>query len=92
MTSPIPTRKGDGTDQAALIHEIVGGQPDLFGDLIAPYLTQLSLVVRANDRRSPGGLQFTSVFAAAADRSPGYPQIVPVGHIIQSTIVPPFIA
>jgi hypothetical protein len=47
MTLPIPTRKGDGTDEAASIHKIVGGQPDLFGDLIAPHLTQLSRIVRA---------------------------------------------
>jgi RNA polymerase sigma-70 factor (ECF subfamily) len=37
----------DVTDEAALIRKIVGGQPDLFGDLIAPHLTALSRIVRA---------------------------------------------
>jgi RNA polymerase sigma-70 factor (ECF subfamily) len=34
-------------DEAALIRKIVGGQRDLFGDLIAPHLTPLSRMVRA---------------------------------------------
>ena len=36
-----------GTDEAALIRKIVGGQRDLFGDLIAPHLTPLLRIVRA---------------------------------------------
>ena len=47
MTSPTPTRDGTGTGEAALIRKIVGGRRDLFGDLIAPYLTPLSRIVRA---------------------------------------------
>lgn len=47
MRSPTPTRDGNRADEAALIRKIVGGQRDLFGDLIAPHLTQLSRIVRA---------------------------------------------
>jgi RNA polymerase sigma-70 factor, ECF subfamily len=47
MTSPPPSPNGTGTDEAALIRKIVGGQRDLFGDLIAPHLTLLSRMVRA---------------------------------------------
>jgi RNA polymerase sigma-70 factor (ECF subfamily) len=47
MTSPSPTRTETGTDEAALIRKIVGGQRDLFGDLIAPHLTPLLRTVRA---------------------------------------------
>lgn len=36
-----------GTKEAGLIRKIVGGQQDLFGELIAPYLTPLSRIVRA---------------------------------------------
>jgi hypothetical protein len=36
-----------GTDEAALIRKIVGGQRNLFGDLIAPHLTPLLRIVRA---------------------------------------------
>jgi hypothetical protein len=32
----------------ALIRKIVGGQQDLFGDLIAPHLTALSCMVRSH--------------------------------------------
>jgi RNA polymerase sigma-70 factor (ECF subfamily) len=43
------TTKGNetGADEAALIRKIVGGQRDLFGDLIAPHLTPLLRIVRA---------------------------------------------
>src|SRR5260370_7623374 len=44
---PTPQRNGTGVDEAVLIRKIVGGQKDLFGDLIAPQLTSLSCVVRA---------------------------------------------
>lgn len=37
---------GTGVDEAALIRKNVGGQRDLFGDLIAPHLTALSRIVR----------------------------------------------
>jgi RNA polymerase sigma-70 factor, ECF subfamily len=47
MTSPRPTRSENGTDEIALIRKIVGGQRDLFGELITPYLTTLSRIVRA---------------------------------------------
>src|SRR5258708_33724182 len=44
---PTPQRNGRSVDEAGLIRKIVGGQKDLFGDLIAPHLTALSCVVRA---------------------------------------------
>src|SRR5258708_39640506 len=44
---PTPQRNGGSVDEAGLIRKIVGGQKDLFGDLIAPHLTALSCVVRA---------------------------------------------
>src|SRR5438105_13295788 len=47
MTAPRPTRNENGTDEIALIRKIVGGERALFGDLITPYLTPLSRVVRA---------------------------------------------
>jgi RNA polymerase sigma-70 factor (ECF subfamily) len=47
MTSLTLTRNETGTDEAALIRKIVGGQRDLFGDLIAPHLTPLLRIVRA---------------------------------------------
>jgi RNA polymerase sigma-70 factor (ECF subfamily) len=47
MTSPTRTRNGSDTEEAALIRKIVGGQRDLFGDLIAPHLALLSRMVRA---------------------------------------------
>jgi RNA polymerase sigma-70 factor (ECF subfamily) len=47
MTSPSPTRNETSTDEAALIRKIVGGERDLFGDLIAPHLSPLSRIVRA---------------------------------------------
>jgi RNA polymerase sigma-70 factor, ECF subfamily len=43
---PVPRFNGTGVDEAALIRKIVGGQRDLFGDLIAPHLTALSCIVR----------------------------------------------
>src|SRR5437868_3484505 len=46
MTSPIPTL-ATGADESALIRKIVGGDRALFGDLITPYLTPLSRIVRA---------------------------------------------
>jgi RNA polymerase sigma factor (sigma-70 family) len=46
VTSPIPSRNETVTEEAALIRKIVGGQPDLFGDLIAPHLTPLLRTVR----------------------------------------------
>jgi RNA polymerase sigma-70 factor (ECF subfamily) len=47
MTARTPARNETGTDEAALIRKIVGGQRDLFGDLIAPHLTPLLRMVRA---------------------------------------------
>ena len=47
MTPRTSTDNESGTDEAALIRKIVGGQRDLFGDLIAPHLTPLSRIVRA---------------------------------------------
>ena len=47
MTTRTTTRNETGTDEAALIRKIVGGQRDLFGDLIAPHLTPLLRIVRA---------------------------------------------
>jgi RNA polymerase sigma-70 factor (ECF subfamily) len=48
MTSPKHTSNGSDTEEeAALIRKIVGGQQDLFGDLIAPYLRPLARIVRA---------------------------------------------
>ena len=47
MTSATRTGDGAGTDEAALIRKIVGGQRHLFGELITPYLTTLSRIVRA---------------------------------------------
>jgi RNA polymerase sigma-70 factor (ECF subfamily) len=47
MTAGTLARDETGTDEAALIRKIVGGQGDLFGDLIAPHLTLLSRIVRA---------------------------------------------
>jgi RNA polymerase sigma factor (sigma-70 family) len=44
---PIPACNGNLTNEAALIRKIVGGQRELFGDLIAPHLTPLSRIVRA---------------------------------------------
>jgi len=44
---PTPQRNGTAVEEAVLIRKIVGGQKDLFGDLIAPHLTALSCVVRA---------------------------------------------
>jgi RNA polymerase sigma-70 factor, ECF subfamily len=46
MTSPATTCYRSRTDEAALIREIVGGQRDLFGDLIAPHLAALARVLR----------------------------------------------
>ena len=43
---PRRRRNGPGTEEAALIRNIVGGRQELFGDLIAPHLTALSYVVR----------------------------------------------
>jgi RNA polymerase sigma-70 factor (ECF subfamily) len=47
MTPPTHTRNGSDTQEAALIRKIVGGRRDLFGDLIAPHLSQLSRIIRA---------------------------------------------
>jgi RNA polymerase sigma-70 factor (ECF subfamily) len=47
MRARTPTRNEAGTNEAALIRKIVGGERDLFGDLIAPHLTPLLRVVRA---------------------------------------------
>ncbi len=47
MTTTSPSDGKSGVDEAALIHKIVGGQQDLFGDLIAPHLTALTYMVRA---------------------------------------------
>jgi RNA polymerase sigma-70 factor, ECF subfamily len=44
---PNPSCNGTVIDEAALIRKIVGGQQDLFGDLIAPHLTALSYIVRS---------------------------------------------
>jgi RNA polymerase sigma-70 factor (ECF subfamily) len=45
----IPTSRSNGTGakETALIRKIVGGEKDLFGDLITPHLGGLSHVVRA---------------------------------------------
>ena len=53
MTARATTRNETGTDEAALIRKIVGGQRDLFGDLIAPHLTTLLRMVRATMGRDP---------------------------------------
>jgi RNA polymerase sigma-70 factor, ECF subfamily len=47
MTSLTHTGNASDTEEAALIRKIVGGRRDLFGDLIAPHLSQLSRIVRA---------------------------------------------
>jgi RNA polymerase sigma-70 factor (ECF subfamily) len=47
MTSPKRTRNGSDIEEAALIRKIVGGQRDLFGELIAPHLSPLLRIVRA---------------------------------------------
>jgi RNA polymerase sigma factor (sigma-70 family) len=47
LRSPERTRNRSDTEEAALIRKIVGGQRDLFGDLIAPHLSPLSRIVRA---------------------------------------------
>jgi RNA polymerase sigma-70 factor (ECF subfamily) len=47
MTRRTITGNETGTDEAALIRKIVGGQRDFFGDLIAPHLTPLLRIVRA---------------------------------------------
>jgi RNA polymerase sigma-70 factor (ECF subfamily) len=47
LASPTRPLSETGTEEAALIRKIVGGQRDLFGDLIAPHLTPLLRTVRA---------------------------------------------
>ncbi|HEX4167569.1 MAG TPA: sigma-70 family RNA polymerase sigma factor [Bryobacteraceae bacterium] len=47
MTACTPARDETGMDEAGLIRKIVGGQRNLFGDLIAPHLTPLLQIVRA---------------------------------------------
>ena len=47
MTPRATTGNETGTYEAALIRKIVGGQRDLFGELIAPHLTPLLRIVRA---------------------------------------------
>jgi RNA polymerase sigma-70 factor, ECF subfamily len=47
MTSPTRTPNRSDTEETALIRRIVGGQQDLFGDLIAPHLGPVSHIVRA---------------------------------------------
>ena len=53
MTARTPAHNETGTDEAALIRKIVGGQRDLFGDLIAPHLTPLLRIVRATIAGDP---------------------------------------
>src|SRR5947209_18760821 len=47
MTSLARTRDGTAGEEATLIRKIVGGERDLFGELIAPHLSPLSRIVRA---------------------------------------------
>jgi RNA polymerase sigma-70 factor (ECF subfamily) len=47
MTPHTTTGNKTGTDEAALIRKIVGGERDLFSDLITPHLTPLLRIVRA---------------------------------------------
>ena len=47
MKGPTTARNETGTDEVALIRKIVGGERDLFGELIAPHLTPLLRIVRA---------------------------------------------
>lgn len=63
MPSPSPTRHETRTDEIALIHNIVGGQRDLFGDLIAPHLAALSRVVRT---KLEADLEVEDIFQQAA--------------------------
>jgi DNA-directed RNA polymerase specialized sigma24 family protein len=45
-SGPDVWRVDRSSEEAALIRKIVGGQQDLFGELIAPYLSPLSRIVR----------------------------------------------
>jgi hypothetical protein len=47
MTATSLSDGRSGVDEAALIRKIVGGQQDLFSDLIAPHPTALSCMVPA---------------------------------------------
>jgi RNA polymerase sigma-70 factor (ECF subfamily) len=53
MTAHATTGNETGTDDAALIRKIVGGEQDLFDDLISPHLTPLFRVVRATIGGAP---------------------------------------
>jgi hypothetical protein len=64
---PRPGRHGPGTEEAALIRKIVGGQRELFGDLIAPHLTALSYVVYATATNIIAYLPFLMLTGSTGD-------------------------